>query len=139
MKKHWSLVFFVSVALTVIGCNPPADYALVGGAYVPSAQGDIRIEKIDKEQRIISITMDHLPPPGQLQAGLTHYVVWFSAVGELPVLKGALDYDPETRAGVASIPTDMLEVDVQITAEQSETPTRPSDFVVASQRIREKK
>jgi len=83
--------------------------------------------------------MDHLPPPGQLQAGLTHYVVWFSAVGELPVLKGALDYDPETRAGVASIPTDMLEVDVQITAEQSETPTRPSDFVVASQRIREKK
>jgi len=31
-----------------------------------------------------------------------------------------------------------LEFDVQITAEQSESPSQPSDLVVASQKIREK-
>ena len=133
------LVVFVSSGWAVVGCSPPADYALVGGAFVPSAHGDIRIEKIDKQQKLLSITMDHLPPPGDIEPGLTHYVVWFAAVGALPVPQGALDYDPETRTGVASIPTDMREFDVQITAESSETPAQPSDLVVASQRVREKK
>ena len=139
MTKLCPFVFIVGVALTVVGCNPPADYALVGGAFVPSAHGDIRIEKIDKQQRVLTITMDHLPPPDSIEPGLTHYVVWFSVVGELPVAKGTLDYDASKRIGVATIPTDMRQFDVQITAEQSENPVRPSELVVTSQRIREKK
>jgi hypothetical protein len=133
------LVFIVGAALTIAGCNPRADYALVGGAFVPSAHGDIRIEKIDKGQRMLTITMDHLPPPDSIEEGLTDYVVWFSVVGELPVAKGVLDYDSEKRIGVATIPTEMRQFDVQITAERSENPVRPSDLVVTSQRIREKK
>jgi hypothetical protein len=125
--------------LLALGCNPPADYALVGGAFVPAAHGDIRIEKIDKQQRLLTVTMDHLPPPGDIEPGLTQYVVWFTALGELPVRQGVLDYDAKKRVGVASLPTDMLEFDVQITAEQSDTPAQPSELVVASQRIREKK
>ena len=125
--------------MVALGCNPPADYALVGGAFVPAAHGDIRIEKIDKQQRLLTVTMDHLPPPGDIEPGLTQYVVWFTALGELPVRQGVLDYDAKKRVGVASLPTDMLEFDVQITAEQSDTPAQPSELVVASQRIREKK
>ena len=125
--------------MLALGCNPPADYALVGGAFVPAAHGDIRIEKIDKQQRLLTVTMDHLPPPGDIEPGLTQYVVWFTALGELPVRQGVLDYDAKKRMGVASLPTDMLEFDVQITAEQSDTPAQPSELVVASQRIREKK
>ena len=139
MKKHWPLVFLVWVALSIVGCNRPADYALVGGAFVPAAHGDIRIEKIDKQQKLLTITMDHLPPPGDIEKGVAHYVVWFSAVGELPLPQGTLDYDPENRVGIASIPTDMREFDLQITAEKTATPTQPSDLLVSSQRIREKK
>ena len=120
------------------GCNPPADYALVGSAFVPAAHGDVHIEKIDKQQILVVIAIDHLPPPAEVEPGMTHYLTWFSAVGEYPALQGALEYDPETRTGRASIPTDMREFDVQITAERSETPTGPSDILVATQKIREK-
>ena len=120
------------------GCSPAADYALVGSAYVPAAHGDITLEKIDKEQMLLNITMDHLPPPGDIEAGMTHYVVWLAAVGELPMPQGTLDYDAETRVGSAAIATSMRELDVQITAEPSESPTQPSDLLVASQKIREK-
>ena len=120
------------------GCNPPADYALVGSAFVPSASGDIRIESIDKEQILVDITLDQLPPPEEVELGLTHYVVWLNAVGELPAAKGTLDYDEEARVGRASIPTSLREFEVQITAEQSSKPPRPSDLLIASQRIREK-
>ena len=82
--------------------------------------------------------LEDLCTPAEIEALLTHYVVWFTAVGEYPVRQGTLEYDPETRIGRASFPTSMLEFDVQITAEQSESPTEPSDLVVASQKIREK-
>jgi hypothetical protein len=133
------LWFYGLLALSSLAaCNPPADYALVGSAFVPATHGDIRVEKLDKEQILIDVQLDHLPPPGEIEPGLTHYVVWFSAVGELPTPQQALEYDSETRTGRASIPTSMRELDVQITAEVSESPIRPSDLVVASQKVREK-
>jgi hypothetical protein len=113
-----------ATAVSTVGCNPAADYALVGSAYVPAAHGDITIEKIDKQNILVNVVMDHLPPPEQI-------------VGELPARQEALDYDPETRIGRASIPTSMLDFDVQITAEQGDTPLQPSDLLVASQKIRE--
>lgn len=139
MKKFVGLWFVGWAALVACaGCNPPADYALVGSAYVPAAHGDIDVESIDKEQILINVTMDHLAPPADIEPGMTHYVVWFTAVGEHPVRQQALEYDPETRVGRASIPTSMREFDVQITAEQSDSPIQPSDLIVASQKIREK-
>ncbi len=138
MKKYAGL-WFIGVAALVgsAGCNPPADYALVGSAYVPAAHGDIHIEKLNKEQLLIVVAMDRLPPPSKLEPGMTHYVVWFSAVGEYPVPQQALEYDAETRTGRASIPTSMRDLDVQITVEQQERPPQPSDLLVASQKIRE--
>ena len=124
--------------VSAAGCNPPADYALVGSAFVPAAYGDIKIDKIDKENILVLIVMDHLPPPSEVELGMTHYMVWFNATGELPVVQQALEYDSETRTGRASIPTAMNDFEVQITAEQSANPIQPSDLLVASQRIREK-
>ena len=122
----------------IASCNPPADYALVGSAYVPAAYGQIDIEKIDSDEILITLTLDHLLSPDKIELGLTHYVVWFTPVGEHPVRQRALDYDPETQVGRASIPTSLREFEAQITAESSETPSQPSDLLVASQKIREK-
>lgn len=121
----------------LIGCNLPADYALVGSAYVPATHGDIEVEKIDKDQILINIRLDHLPPPERIEPGLTHYVVWFTSIGELPVRQQALDYDAEALVGRASIPTSLRELEVQITAERGEAPDKPSGLLVASQTIRE--
>ncbi len=130
------LLVVASVA-SIAGCNPPADYALVGSAYVPAAHGDITIEKIDKQNILVIIVMDHLPPASQIEPGLTHYVVWFTEVGALPARQQALEYDPDARVGRASIPTSTFDFDVQITAEQSDSPLQPSDLLIASQKVRE--
>ncbi len=125
------------VLAMIASCNPPADYALVGSAYVPAAHGDIEIEKIDQEQILVTLTLDHLAPPERIELGLTHYIVWFTPVGGLPMRQRALDYDAETQVGRASIPTSLREFELQVTAENSETPNQPSDLLVASQKVRE--
>jgi len=122
----------------IASCNALADYALVGSAYVPAAHGEIDIEKIDKQQILVTVILDHLVPPEQIELGLTHYVVWFSTAGELPVRQQALEYDAEARIGRAAIPTSLREFELQITAENGDAPNQPSDLVVASQQIREK-
>jgi len=124
--------------LTIAGCNALADYALVGSAYVPAAHGEIDVEKIDRQQILITVILDHLVPPEKIELGLTHYIIWFSAPGELPVRQQALEYDTEAKVGRASIPTSLREFELQITAENGDTPNQPSDLVVASQQIREK-
>jgi hypothetical protein len=131
------LISLVAISM-IASCNPPADYALVGSAYVPAAHGEIDVEKIDKEEILITVTLDHLVPPEKIELGLTHYIVWFALVGEHPMRQRALDYDAEAQVGRASIPTSLREFEVQITVENSETPNQPSDLLVASQKIREK-
>lgn len=121
----------------IASCNPPADYALVGSAYVPAAHGEIDVEKIDREQILITVTLDHLVSPEKVELGLTHYIVWFAPVGEHPLYQQVLHYDAETMVGRASIPTSLREFEVQVTAENSETPDQPSDLLMASQKIRE--
>jgi len=130
------LIWLIAILL-IASCNALADYALVGSAYVPAAHGEIDIEKIDRKQILITVLLDHLVPPDKVELGLTHYVVWFSAPGELPVRQQALEYDAESQTGRASIPTSLREFELQITAENSDTPNQPSDVAVASQQIRE--
>ena len=125
------------VVSVLAGCNPRADYALVGSAYVPAAHGEIDVEKIDRDEILVTVTLDHLVSPEKIELGLTHYIVWFAPAGEYPLYQRALDYDAETQVGRASIPTSLREFEVQVTAENSETPTQPSDLLMASQKIRE--
>jgi hypothetical protein len=131
------LISLIVVSM-IASCNAPADYALVGSAYVPASHGQVDVEKIDRAQILITVTLDYLLPPERIEAGLTHYVVWFTAVGQPPVRQRVLDYDAETQVARASIPTSLREFELQITAENSEAPTQPSDLLVASQKIREK-
>jgi hypothetical protein len=130
------LIWLVAILL-IASCNPLADYALVGSAYVPAAHGEIEIEKIDKKQILVTVLLDHLDPPEKVELGLTHYVIWFSAPGGLPVRQRALEYDAKSQTGRASIPTSLREFELQITAENGDSPSQPSDLVVASQQIRE--
>jgi len=125
------------VVSMIAGCHPTADYALVGSAYVPATQGEIDVEKTSGDQILVKVTLDHLVPPGKLEEGLTHYVVWFVPAGEFPVRQRALDYEAESLVGRAEILTSLREFELQITAEKSETPNQPSGLLVASQKIRE--
>lgn len=133
-----SLFIFLFAFLVVTSCNRPADYAVVGSAEVPSVHGDVEIEKIDKDQLLVTVQLDQLPPPSQIEEGLTDYVVWFVIVGEDPQRQVALEYDAATRVGRASIPTALREFEMRVTAENTPAPDTPSYLLVASQQIKEK-
>lgn len=122
-----------------VACNRPADYAVAGTAEVPSIHGEVEIERIDKEQILVSVLLDELPAPSAVEPQFTHYVLWFVVVGEDPKRQIALEYDPATRVGRASVPTSLREFEMRVTAESSEAPDTPGFVVVASQQIREKK
>ena len=100
-----SRFIFLLLAMMLTSCNRPADYAVVGSAEVPSAHGEIQIEKIDKGQSLVTVLVDELPEPNSIDPELAVYVVWFVAVGEAPEPKCTLDYDPETLIGRCSAPT----------------------------------
>lgn len=129
------MVLFAILALH--GCNRPADYAVVGSAEVPSAHGDVEIERIDRQQLLVTIVLDHLPSPDRIEPDLTHYAVWFVVVGEDPVFQGILEYDETTRTGRASYPTTLREFEMRVTAERSAEPATPNYVLVASQQIQE--
>jgi len=123
--------------LAIAACNRPADYAIVGSAEVPSAHGDVEIEKIDKEQILVTVVLDALPPPDEIEPGLTHYVLWFVLIGEDPARQGTLEYDPDERVGRVSVPTSLREFELRVTAEATADPQIPSYLLVATQKIRE--
>ncbi len=129
---------FLFAVLAVASCNRPADYALVGSADVPSVHGDVRIEKIDRDQLLVTVQLDELPPPSKIEAGLTHYVLWFIGSGEDPERQTALEYDAEALVGRASVPTSLRDFEMRVTAENTPEPNTPSFLLVASQQIREK-
>jgi len=128
---------FLFAVLAAASCHRPADYAVVGSADVPSVHGDVEIEKIDKNQMLVTVQLDQLPPPDQIEAGLTDYVLWF-VVGEDPERQTTLEYDAAARTGRASVPTSLRVFEMRITAESTPTPDAPSYLLVASQQIREK-
>jgi len=129
---------FLFAVLAVTSCNRPADYALVGSADVPSVHGDVRIEKIDRDQLLVTVQLDELPPPSKIEAGLTHYVLWFVGGGEDPERQTALEYDAEALVGRASVPTSLRDFEMRVTAENTPEPNTPSFLLIASQQIREK-
>lgn len=133
-----SRFIFLFAFLAVMGCNRPADYAVVGSADVPSVHGDVRIEKIDRSHLLITVELDGLPAPGKIEPDLTDYVLWFVVVGETPERKAILEYDAEGRVGRASVPTSLREFEMRVTAENTPTPDAPSYVLIASQQIQEK-
>ncbi len=132
-----SRFIFVLLALTLASCNRPGDYAVIGSAEVPSVQGEIEVEKLDKEQLLVTMVVDQLPDPASIDPALAYYVVWFIAVGEAPERKCTLQYDADEMVGRCTTPTSLREFELRITAESRAAPDGPGAILVSTQQIRE--
>ena len=132
-----SRYMLLTALIVLASCAARADYALVGSAEVPGTHGDIKVEKIDRGQLLVTLVLDNLSPPEQLEDSLTSYVLWFQEDGQAPVLKGVLDYDSEERVGRGMATTSLRVFRLLVTGESTEEPEAPSDLVVAAQRIDE--
>ncbi len=130
---------FATLGLGSAGCNPRADYALVGAADVPSAYGDVKVEEVDEDKLLITLVIDHLGPPQKLGADLSSYALWFESVGKPPELKAILDYDAKTHSARGMATTPLKSFVLRVTAEKSREPEAPSDYIITTQSIDEDK
>jgi hypothetical protein len=121
--------------IAVGACGADARYVVIGTARAPSASGIVEIDDIDGGNTLVTIHLEYLHPPNRLDRGYTTYVVWFQGEGGAPMRAGALSYDAEARTGDLSETSPMQKFVVKVTAERDANPSRPSEYVIATQEV----
>jgi len=132
VPSQWLMPVF-ALSLFVSGCGGPAEYVLIGSARAAGTDGTVQVEEIEGGNHMVTLTLDHLPPPARLADGMTSYVVWLTQDGQLPAKAGALDYDEDARTGHMIATTPLMRFTLRITAEENRDVTAPSDLTVAEQ------
>lgn len=123
------------LALPWTGCGGAPDYLLIGTARAPSADGVVEVDEIDGASGLVTVHMERLPPPRHLGEGNTVYLVWFESEKGKTVKAGELSYKVESRTGDLMKTCPFEKFRLKITAEPRPDVERPSDFVIAEQRI----
>ncbi len=127
----------VAAALVVASaaCGGSQEYVIVGTARAAGADGSITVEEIEGGNRLVTVHLQHLPPPDRLGEGLSTYVVWIVPEGGEPTKAGKLAYDAEVREGRVMATTPEGAFTLKVTAEESADVATPSEVVVAQQQV----
>ncbi len=128
-----AIVFALGISLT--GCGGPTEYAVVGSARAAGADGTVEVEEIEGGNNLVTLTLNHLPPPDRLGNGMTVYVLWVVGEGAAPTNAGRLEYDPDERTGKGVATTPLHAFEIKVTAEESVEVGSPSEIVVATQEV----
>jgi hypothetical protein len=130
----WRGVVAAFVVASAAACGADGRYVVIGSARAPSTSGIVEVDELDGGSMFVTIHMEHLHPPDRLGEGLRNYVVWFE--GDASTLRmGELRYDPEARTGDLAETSPMSRFTVKITAEGAKPGSKPSNFVIATQKI----
>jgi hypothetical protein len=130
-------LFLFVVPILAIACGGSSEYIFVGGARTVGMDGVAQVETVEGGNQLVSLRLQHLPPPERLGEGLSAYVVWFRTEGQSPVRAGVLEFDPETRQGALTATTPMTDFTILITAEAEGDAPSPGEIVVTERAIRE--
>lgn len=119
-----------SSASTSVPSAPSTMMPGPSGLLAPSAIGTITTSVDDNKNTLVTLEVEHLPPPTNLDPSLTTYVVWIRPRAGGDVLNvGQLEMTPD-RTGELQAATPHANFDVLLTAESSATVRQPSRFVV---------
>lgn len=133
-----SSVLAVLASALLVACGGPLRFAPKGTPKAPEADAHV-IADVDEKASIthLTITAEHLAPPGRLQDGGTTYVVWARKNDSATWQRvGALQYEEGDRKGelkAASVP--LTEFDLVVSIEKQATPESPSGDIVIQQRV----
>ncbi len=129
------LAVVMSVALFTIACGGGNhEYVIVGTDRAAGVDGLVEVETIEGGNRLVTLTIDHMPPPARFNNATT-YVVWFTPPGRQPVKAGQLQYDESSRQGRMMATTPLRRFHVRVSAEQNADIDAPSDVVVCQRRV----
>lgn len=131
----WIATLCIAALSTVTACGADGRFVMIGTARAPSTSGIVEVDDIDGGSTLVNVHLEYLHPPTRLEQGYTTYVVWFAGTGQAAILAGPLAYDVEARTGDFSGTSPMQKFVVKITAERAATPSRPSEYVIATQTV----
>ena len=125
------------LCLLANACGADGRFVMIGTARAPSTSGIVEVDDIDGGNTLVTVHLDYLHPPTRLEQGYSTYVVWFQGAGKekIAIRAGTLAYDSDARTGDFSGTSPMQKFVVKITAEREASPSRPSDYVIATQQV----
>jgi hypothetical protein len=128
-------VLAFALLISAMACGGPSEYAVVGSPRAAGTDGLLQIEEIEGGNRMLTLVLDHLPPPARLGEGLTVYAVWVVPANGSPTKVGTLEYDQDARQGRLMATTPHARFTLKVTAESDANAVTPSDVVVADREV----
>lgn len=125
--------FLVVVLAFAFGCGG-TNYILTGTNHSVGTDGRVEVDEIDGGNSMVTIELEHLPPPGRLTESATCYIAWFQLAGQVNKA-GVMEYDDGDRTATVMATTPENEFTVIVTAESTTDVAAPSDYVVARQAV----
>ena len=126
----------LTLTLLVLGlfaCGGPDEYVLTGTSRSNGTDGMMIVEDTGGNQ-MVTVELEHLPPPNRISPQGRHYVVWIKPSSGIPQMAGQLDYDEDERVGRMTATSPHTRFELLVTVETSMNASSPSEIVVAKKR-----
>jgi hypothetical protein len=120
---------FALLALGLFACGGPSEYVLTGTARSAGTDGMMIVEDTGGNH-MVTVELEHLPPPSRVSSQGQHYVVWIKPKGGTPHVVGQLDYDEDERIGRMTATAPHAQFELIISVERVMTVSHPSEIVV---------
>lgn len=120
---------FALLALGLLACGGPSEYVLTGTARSAGTDGMMIVEETGGNH-MVTVELEHLPPPSRISEGGQHYAVWIKPKGGTPRMVGELDYDEDERIGRMTATAPHAEFELIVSVERVLTVANPSEVLV---------
>jgi hypothetical protein len=127
-------VFSMSVSAVAGGCVQANQIHPIPTTGLRSS-GSIQIERIEGEQRLLTLEFEQLAAPETLDPNLHVFTVWLADSRGRTVKAGQLRYDPARRSANLATTTELSAFTVQVTGERDTDASAPSGFVLAQRKV----
>lgn len=124
-----------AAGLLLVGCGGPSEYPIVGTARAAGADGTVTVEEIEGGNSLVTVQMQHLPPPERLGDGLKVYLLWIETENAPASMESRFEFDPDSREARAMATTPHKKFTVKVTAEKGTNVSTPSEVVVAKRKV----
>lgn len=135
MMRTPSYLVFAVLLMTLFACGGSGEYIFVGGPRAVGLDGVAQVETVEGGNQLVSLRLQHLPPPDRMGENLSAYVVWFVADDRPTTRAGVLEYDADTREGALTATTPFRQFNILITAEAQGDVPQPSDVIIAQRAV----
>jgi hypothetical protein len=138
MMKRLSVGLMAAVLAALVGCGPLKDE--LRGSELATGADAVLLADIQDDNRLtaLTITVENLPPPDRIKAGLTTFVTGQrkdSATAWTRI--GDLNDDADKRTGdLKGVTVPEMAFDFLVTAEPAPPPASPSEHIIFTARVK---